>query len=82
MTTMLTEAYDALREIGVSEEKARKVAEALATHEPAFAAIRSDLRILQWQVGALLALLAALAGPTLWLVVRIAARVPGALPGA
>jgi len=79
MAVMLVEVLDALREIGVSEEKARKVAEALATHEPAFAAIRSDLRLLQWQVGGLYAMLLLIGGPLVWLTVRVALKV-GALP--
>jgi len=32
---MITEVYDALREVGVSEEKARRAAEAVAVQEPA-----------------------------------------------
>ena len=51
----------------------------MATHEPAFAALRSDIRVLKWQVGGLYALFALVSGPTLWLVLRIAAKV-GALP--
>lgn len=51
MATMLGEVYDALREIGVSEEKARKAAEAIASYDPQMAAIRSDVRMLTWMVG-------------------------------
>ena len=53
MATMLGEVYDALREIGVSEEKARKAAEAMASYDPQIAAIRSDVRLLTWMVGLL-----------------------------
>lgn len=38
-----------------------------------FAAIRSDLRLLIWMTGALLALSAAVGVLTLWLVLRISA---------
>lgn len=51
MAAMLGEVYDALREIGVSEEKARKAAEAIASYDPQIAAIRSDVRMLTWMVG-------------------------------
>jgi hypothetical protein len=44
MATMVVEIYDALRSIGVTEEKATKAAEAMATLEPQFAAIRQEYR--------------------------------------
>ena len=34
---------------GVPDDKARRAAEAMATHEPQFARIRSDLHLLKWQ---------------------------------
>ena len=115
MATMIVEIYDALRSIGVTEEKATKAAEAMATLEPQFAvmrqeykaefvatrqenrdefasvrqeyrdefasgrqeyrsgvaAVRADLRVMKWQIG----LLYAIAGPTLLLLVRVAAKV-------
>ena len=39
MTTMFTEVYDALLSAGVPDDKARRAAEAMATHEPQFARI-------------------------------------------
>lgn len=36
MSTMISEVYDALKEAGASEEKARKAAEALAGYENRF----------------------------------------------
>ena len=36
MTTMIAEVYDALRDAGAGEEKARRAAEALAGHEDRF----------------------------------------------
>jgi hypothetical protein len=82
MATMVIEVYDALRSIGVAEDKATKAAEAMATVEPQFAvmraeyrgefaAVRSDMRVLKWQVG----LLFAITGPTLLLLLRVAAKV-------
>jgi hypothetical protein len=71
MATMVVEVYDALRSIGVAEDKATKAAEAMATLEPQFALMRSDLRVLKWQVG----LLFAVTGPTLLLLLRVAAKV-------
>ena len=66
MTTMLSEVYDALRDAeGVSDEKARRAAEAIAAYETRFADIRGDIaglkvefmglrgevRTLRWMVG-------------------------------
>ena len=96
MATMVVEVYDALRSIGVAEDKAAKAAEAMATLEPQFAAIRgemqqgfarvdqefaavrSDMRVLKWQVGAIIAVLLLIGAPSVLLLVRVAAKV-GAL---
>jgi len=43
MTTMIAELYDALKEAGASEEKARRAAEAIAGYETQFTAIRQDI---------------------------------------
>jgi len=51
MATMLSEVYDALKEAGASEEKARKAAEAIAAYENRFAKVESDLNLLKWMVG-------------------------------
>ena len=55
MTTMISELYEALIDAGASEEKAREAAKAIAEHEDRFSKIDSDLRILKWMVGAILA---------------------------
>lgn len=55
MTVMVTEVYDALREAGASEEKARKAAETLAQSDQRFAKIDTDLAVLKWMVGFTLA---------------------------
>ncbi|MBV8120781.1 MAG: integrase [Alphaproteobacteria bacterium] len=51
MTTMITELYDALKDAGANEEKARKAAETVAAYENRFAKIDNDLTLLKWMVG-------------------------------
>jgi hypothetical protein len=55
MSTMISEVYDALKDAGASEEKARKAAEAIASHENRFAKIEQDLAVLKWMNGFTLA---------------------------
>ena len=51
MSTMISEVYDALREAGASEEKARKAAEVLANYDTRFARIESELAGVRGEVG-------------------------------
>jgi len=58
MSTMISEVYDALKEAGASEEKARKAAEAIASYDNRFAKIDERfatmdgrLVLLQWMLG-------------------------------
>ena len=58
MSTMISEVYDALKEAGASEEKARKAAEAIASTENRFSriegeliAIRGEQNLLKWMIG-------------------------------
>ncbi|WP_428531202.1 hypothetical protein [Rhodopila sp.] len=44
MATMVVEIYDALRSIGVAEEKATRAAEAMATLEPQFVVMRQEYK--------------------------------------
>jgi hypothetical protein len=75
MTTMLSEVYDALRDAqGVSDDKARRAAEAVAAYDARFTDIRGDIgglkveftglrgevRILRWMVGFNTALMVAM----------------------
>jgi hypothetical protein len=60
MATMVTEVYDTLRDVGVSEEKARAAAVAMAMREPRFAGLDSRLGLLTRMVGFNLALTAAI----------------------
>jgi len=48
---MIFEVYDALKEAGATEEKAKKAAEALAAYENRFNKVESDLNLLKWMVG-------------------------------
>ncbi|WP_133511671.1 integrase [Candidatus Thiosymbion oneisti] len=55
MSTMITEVYEAFISAGADDEKAKAAAQALADYESRFNRIDSDLRILKWMVGAILA---------------------------
>lgn len=55
MTMMLTEVYDALRDVGANEEKARRAAEALADYQRDISELRGDTRVLKWIAGTNLA---------------------------
>jgi hypothetical protein len=53
---MISEVYDALKEAGASEDKARRAAEAVATYDNRLAKIDGDLGLLKWMVGVNVAL--------------------------
>jgi hypothetical protein len=64
---MISEVYDALKDAGASEEKARKAAEVLANYESHFAllenkitALDGKVNLLTWMVGFNLAISVAL----------------------
>ena len=50
---MVAEVYDALREAGASEEKARKAAETIADYDNQFGEIRTELKVHRWILGVL-----------------------------
>lgn len=52
---MISEVYDAFVSAGAPEEKARRAAEAIANYETRFAHIGSDLAVLKWMTGTILA---------------------------
>lgn len=56
MTTMIGEVYDAFRSAGVSEEAARKAAEALSQTEARRSDFESRLNTMQWMIGTNIAL--------------------------
>jgi hypothetical protein len=53
---MISEVYDAFIEAGATSETARKAAEAIAAYEVRFATIESELRLIRWTQGILIAL--------------------------
>ena len=48
---MITELYDALKDAGADEQKARNAAETVAAYENRFGKIETDLGILKGMVG-------------------------------
>ena len=52
----MSEVYDALKEAGAGEEKARAAAEAIAGYENRFAKIDQALAVITWMAGFNLAL--------------------------
>jgi hypothetical protein len=75
---MIAEVYDALREAGASEERSRAAAETLASYDDRFNRIEHRLQLLQWQLGALIAVIVPAGTGMLWLLLRVASKV-GAL---
>ena len=51
MTTMIAEVYDALKDAGASEDKARKAAEAVAQYDTRLAGVEAKVTLLMWVVG-------------------------------
>jgi hypothetical protein len=60
MAVMLSRTYDALVAAGAPEDKARAAAEELAGYESQFAQIETDLAVLKWMLGVVLAGVASL----------------------
>jgi hypothetical protein len=60
MAVMLSRTYDALIAAGSPEDKARAAAEELAGYESRFAKIETDLAVLKWMLGVVLAGVASL----------------------
>ena len=55
MGMMIAEVYDALKEAGASEDKAKAAAEVLANYDSRFSKIEADLLVIKWMVGAVIA---------------------------
>ncbi|MCA1662509.1 MAG: hypothetical protein LC648_10340 [Novosphingobium sp.] len=51
MATMIAEIYDAFRDAGASDEKARAAATALAEQDTRLSKIEADLSLTKWMVG-------------------------------
>jgi len=60
MAVMLSRTYDALIAAGSPEDKARAAAEELAGYESRFAKIETDLAVLKWMLGVVIAGVASL----------------------
>jgi hypothetical protein len=74
MALQLGALRDALIEAGASPAKADKAAEELAGYESRLAGIETRLVLLTWMVGGVYAVLVVLGAPSLWLLMRIAAK--------
>ena len=62
MSTMIAELYDALKEAGASEEKARAAAKTMADYDSRFnkidqdlTLIKAEITVLKWMLGFLVA---------------------------
>ena len=55
MAVMLSRTYDALVAAGSPEDKARAAAEELAGYESRFTKIETDLAVLKWMLGFVMA---------------------------
>ena len=82
MTTMISEVYAAFMEAKVSDATARKAAEAVAAYEARFAGLElqlerlgSRVNVLTWVTGALTSCVLVIGAPSIWLLLRIAAKV-------
>ncbi|WP_174299711.1 integrase [Caulobacter sp. S45] len=60
MTMMVKEVYDALLAAGAPEDKAARAAQALAGNDNRFNKVESDLTLLKWMVGLVMAGIVAL----------------------
>ena len=82
MTTMISEVYEAFMEAKVSDPTARKAAEAIAAYESRFAGLElkmeqvsSRVNILTWMVGSLATVILVVGAPSVWLLLRIGAKI-------
>ncbi len=55
MTTMQAEVFEAFRAVNVPEEKALKAAEALSQRDHEVLTLKSDMLLLKWMLGFVLA---------------------------
>jgi len=60
MAVMLSRTYDALIAAGAPEDEARAAAEELAGYESRFAKIETDLAVIKWMLGIVVAGVASL----------------------
>ena len=55
MGMMIAEVYEALKEAGASDGKAKAAAESLANYENRFGKIEADLLVMKWMLGVVIA---------------------------
>ena len=55
MAIMLSKTYEALKAAGAPDDKAREAAEEIAAYDNRLANIESDVRLLKWMMGLVLA---------------------------
>ncbi|QSY98626.1 hypothetical protein J2J97_32500 (plasmid) [Rhizobium bangladeshense] len=60
MALMVGALYDALKEAGATDEKAKKAAEEVANFDARLHDMTSDIKLMKWMVGAIFAGVAAL----------------------
>ncbi len=60
MSLMLSKTYDALTAAGAPEEKAREAAEELANYDNRFINLETDMLVVKWMLGVLIAGVASL----------------------
>ena len=56
MTTMIAEVYDAFKDAGANDDKARAAAQAIADYQKDIADIKSELKLHRWMLGTAIAL--------------------------
>lgn len=73
MTTMITEVYDAFKSAGADDQKSRKAAEALSSHQEEItilkidvSTIKSDLNVIRWIQGIGFSTVLAMLIPMFW----------------
>jgi hypothetical protein len=71
---MLGQLYAALRSANVPDDHARAAAEEVAGFENRIARIEGDLRLIQWMLGSVVALVVGLGLGNLWLSFNILGR--------
>ena len=71
MALMLAKTYAAFKAVGIPDAEAQAAAEEIAGEI-------SDMRLLKWMVGGIYVLLTVIGVPSIWLLLRVAAKV-GAL---
>ena len=78
MALMMAKLYTALRAGGVPEKEAAEAAEEAAGLHTQLDDLLRDLTLLKWMMATMITLMAAIGGPSLWLLLRVAGKV-GAL---